>query len=113
MGHSENSQGRERPTRVLSARRDPSVPSWSTSPEDVRKSRELHSLRGGEPSQHQMTHGERQLEPGQVIAERYRIEAPIGRGAMGAVWRAVHLQLESPVAIKFLNPAIANEPVML
>ena len=60
-----------------------------------------------------MTHRERQLEPGQVIADRYRIEAAIGRGAMGVVWRAVHLQLESPVAIKFLNPAIADEPVML
>jgi serine/threonine-protein kinase len=56
---------------------------------------------------------EPQLQAGQVIAERYRLEEPIGRGAMGAVWRAVHLRLESPVAIKFLNPAIANEPVML
>ena len=56
---------------------------------------------------------EPQLQTGEVIAERYRLEEPIGRGAMGAVWRAVHLRLESPVAIKFLNPAIANEPVML
>jgi serine/threonine protein kinase len=61
-----------------------------------------------------MMHGtERELQPGQVIAERYRIEAPIGRGAMGAVWRAVHVTLESPVAIKFLNAAIADDPSML
>ena len=53
------------------------------------------------------------VEPGQVIAERYRIEALIGRGAMGAVWRAAHLRLNSPVAIKFLNPAIADDPEML
>ena len=42
---------------------------------------------------------EPQLQTGEVIAERYRLEEPIGRGAMGAVWRAVHLRLESPVAI--------------
>jgi eukaryotic-like serine/threonine-protein kinase len=60
-----------------------------------------------------MIHGERVLEPGQVIADRYLLEAPIGRGAMGAVWRAVHLRLESPVAIKFLHPSIAGETTML
>jgi serine/threonine protein kinase len=56
---------------------------------------------------------ERELQPGQVIADRYRLEAPIGRGAMGAVWRAVHVRLESPVAIKVLNGAIAGDPDML
>ncbi|HTV18248.1 MAG TPA: protein kinase [Polyangiaceae bacterium] len=61
-----------------------------------------------------MSHvSERELQPGQVIADRYRLEAPIGRGAMGAVWRAVHVRLESPVAIKFLNAAIAGDPDML
>jgi eukaryotic-like serine/threonine-protein kinase len=61
-----------------------------------------------------MTHGsERELQAGQVIAERYRIEEPIGSGAMGAVWRAVHIRLESPVAIKFLNSAIAGDAEML
>lgn len=53
------------------------------------------------------------VEPGQVIADRYRLERPIERGAMGAVWRATHVHLESPVAIKFLNPAIADDPEML
>ena len=56
---------------------------------------------------------ERNVEAGEVIAERYRIEAPIGHGAMGSVWRGVHLQLDSPVAIKFLNASIAGDPVML
>jgi len=61
-----------------------------------------------------MSHvSERELQPGQVIADRYRLEAPIGRGAMGAVWRAVHVRLESPVAIKFLNASIAGDPDML
>jgi eukaryotic-like serine/threonine-protein kinase len=53
------------------------------------------------------------VEAGQVIADRYRLESPIERGAMGAVWRATHVHLESPVAIKFLNPAIADDPEML
>src|SRR5688572_22979890 len=53
------------------------------------------------------------VEPGQLIAERYCIEGLIGRGAMGAVWRATHVRLNSPVAIKFLNPAIADDPEML
>jgi eukaryotic-like serine/threonine-protein kinase len=50
---------------------------------------------------------------GQLIAERYRIDELIGRGAMGSVWSAVHTKLDSPVAIKFLNPRIAEEPEML
>lgn len=56
---------------------------------------------------------ERNVEAGQLIADRYRLEAPIGHGAMGAVWRAAHVRLDSPLAIKFLNSAIANEPAML
>jgi eukaryotic-like serine/threonine-protein kinase len=54
-----------------------------------------------------------QLKPGQLIADRYRIEEPIGQGAMGAVWRAVHVRLESPVAIKLLKSSIADDPEML
>jgi serine/threonine-protein kinase len=55
----------------------------------------------------------RNIEAGAVIAERYRLEAPIGRGAMGSVWRAVHVRLDAPVAIKLLNTSIAGEPVMV
>lgn len=55
---------------------------------------------------------ERELQPGEVIADRYRLEAPSGRGAMEAVWRAVHVRLESPVAIEVLNAAIAGDPDM-
>jgi serine/threonine protein kinase len=54
-----------------------------------------------------------QIQPGQLIADRYRLVEPIGHGAMGAVWRAVHTRLESPVAIKLLNSAIADDPEML
>ena len=37
---------------------------------------------------------------GRVIAGRYRLEAPIGRGAMGVVWRARDQLLYREVAIK-------------
>jgi serine/threonine-protein kinase len=39
---------------------------------------------------------------GEVLAGKYRVERAIGRGGMGLVVEAVHLELEQPVAIKFL-----------
>jgi eukaryotic-like serine/threonine-protein kinase len=51
--------------------------------------------------------------PSRIIAERYRLEEPLSRGGMGTIWRAEHLLLKSPVAIKFLEPAIADDPEML
>src|SRR5215470_4367102 len=40
------------------------------------------------------------LAPGSVVQGRFRIEAPLGRGGMGVVWRAHDLQLDRRVAIK-------------
>lgn len=53
------------------------------------------------------------LPAGALIADRYRLETPIGSGAMGSVWRALHVRLDAPVAIKLLNAAIADEAVMV
>jgi eukaryotic-like serine/threonine-protein kinase len=39
-------------------------------------------------------------DTGRVIAGRYRLEAPIGRGAMGVVWRARDQLLDRDVALK-------------
>ena len=44
------------------------------------------------------------VKPGEVIAGRYRIEHVIGRGGMGVVAKAWHLQFDEPVAVKFLMP---------
>jgi len=45
----------------------------------------------------------RDLKAGSVIAERYRLDEKIGAGTFGTVYRGVHLQLESDVAIKVLQ----------
>lgn len=51
--------------------------------------------------------------PGTLILNRYRLESLLGRGGMGSVWRAEHVQLKSPVAVKLLDPSIAtNEQVL-
>jgi predicted Ser/Thr protein kinase len=46
----------------------------------------------------------------QVIANRFRVECEIGRGGMGTVYRATHLGLERPVAVKVLKKEIAADP---
>ena len=48
---------------------------------------------------------EQLVQPGQVLAGKYRIERILGKGGMGVVVAAHHLQLDEKVAIKFLLPA--------
>ncbi len=50
---------------------------------------------------------------GTVLAERYRLEQKLGEGAMGSVWKAEHLMLGSPVAIKLLDESIAAHSIAL
>ena len=47
--------------------------------------------------------------PGQVLADRYRVIALLGKGGMGEVYRADDLRLEQPVAMKFLPERIAHD----
>ena len=42
---------------------------------------------------------------GRTMADRYRIERPIGSGGMGTVFLAEHVVIHKPVAIKVLSPA--------
>ena len=44
--------------------------------------------------------------PGQVLGQRYRIRALLGRGGMGEVWRATDLKLRVDVALKALLPQL-------
>jgi serine/threonine-protein kinase len=55
-------------------------------------------------------HSDRGLDPGTVIAEKYRIDGRLGEGGMGIVLRAHHLLLDQPVALKILRPEIAARP---
>jgi eukaryotic-like serine/threonine-protein kinase len=49
------------------------------------------------------------LPPGTVLG-RYQIVRAMGRGGMGAVYEATHLDLKKRVAIKTLHPAVAALP---
>lgn len=47
---------------------------------------------------------------GLVIDNKYKIESKIARGGTGMVYKAVHIQLNTPVAIKIIHPHLANDP---
>jgi eukaryotic-like serine/threonine-protein kinase len=77
------------------------------SPEGKRRSGEGRSEPRGETSL------ERSPEPdpwvGRLLANVYRVDAKIGEGGMGAVYRATHVHLGKQVAVKVLTDSIAQK----
>src|SRR5687767_6751705 len=64
---------------------------------------------GRPPTAHHAAPAER-FVPGALLASRYRVVAPLGKGGMGEVYRADDLTLGQPVALKFLPVPIATDP---
>ena len=50
---------------------------------------------------------------GSVVEERYRIEAELGAGAMGSVYRGRHVKVGRTVAIKVLHDHLVRDPAMI
>ena len=48
------------------------------------------------------------LIPGDLLDNKYRIDVPLGRGGMGAVYRATHLGTKRTVAVKIIHPRLSS-----
>ncbi|HXH29042.1 MAG TPA: protein kinase [Candidatus Polarisedimenticolia bacterium] len=53
----------------------------------------------------------KEVVPGMVVADRYEVLAEIGRGGMGAIFRARDVELDETVALKFLSGEIGPDLV--
>jgi serine/threonine protein kinase len=50
------------------------------------------------------------MSVGRIIAGKYCLLQPLGRGAMGSVWAAEHLTLRSQVAVKLIQQEMLGHP---
>lgn len=56
-----------------------------------------------------MTGSSAPVQAGDMVAGKYRVDRVIGRGGMGVVVAATHLQLEQQVALKFMLPEVLGD----
>lgn len=49
------------------------------------------------------------MRRGEVIAGKYRLVRELGAGAQARVWEAIHLQIGTPLAVKMLDPGLADK----
>ncbi|MEC7519327.1 MAG: serine/threonine-protein kinase [Myxococcota bacterium] len=52
------------------------------------------------------------MQPGEIVAGRFRICGTLGRGGHGEVLRGEHVQLGYPVALKMLDPEYKHDDAM-
>jgi len=72
-----------------------------------------HSIRTAPPAlQDRATDARDLADPliGVVVAERYRIKEPIGRGGMGVVYRVEHARIGKLMALKLLTGELTRDP---
>jgi eukaryotic-like serine/threonine-protein kinase len=50
---------------------------------------------------------------GTVVRGKYRIEAKIGEGGMGAVYKALHVHFNEACALKVMSPNLANDAALV
>jgi serine/threonine-protein kinase len=51
-----------------------------------------------------------ELSPGDVVGDRYRVQARLGEGSMGVVYRVEHVHMRKSFALKVLDPEWAKTP---
>ncbi|MBX7113126.1 MAG: protein kinase [Myxococcaceae bacterium] len=56
--------------------------------------------------------GEDRMEPGSVLDNRFQIEGHLASGGMGDVYRAAHIYLKRPIALKLLKRSFAGDQDM-
>jgi eukaryotic-like serine/threonine-protein kinase len=52
---------------------------------------------------------DRSVQPGQILAGRFRLIDKLGEGGFGTIWRAEHMVLCAPVAVKVIDRDVSND----